>query len=240
MNRENGPRCDLHIHSCLSPCADLLMTPGNIIRQAVNQGLDYIAITDHNSAGNIEVAIELARKSGLKLIPAMEVETREEVHLLCYFSCLDALLAWEDVVCQHLPDLENDEELFGYQLLTDLSDDYIAKESRLLALATSLSLSETLEQVTNLGGIVIPAHVDRPVNSVLGQLGFVPSDGRIQAIEISRNAKLAGFLRTHPQLSHFGYVQGSDSHYLQEIGCCGGEKGFVVDAGLRRILSAVL
>lgn len=240
MNREDCPRCDLHIHSCLSACADLLMTPGSIIQQAVTRGLECIAITDHNSAGNIQVALQLAQANGIKLIPAMEVETREEVHLLCYFSCLDALLEWEAIVYENLPNLENDEELFGYQLLTDVNDEYIAKEDRLLAMATKLSLAKTMGIVTNLGGVVIPAHVDRPVNSILGQLGLIPPDTGIRVIEISRNTDPVGFLRVHPQLNQYRYIQGSDSHYLAEIGCCGNAKGFIIDEDLLRIISKII
>ena len=40
---------DLHIHSCLSPCADDSMTPHNICNMAKIKGLDLIAVTDHNS-----------------------------------------------------------------------------------------------------------------------------------------------------------------------------------------------
>jgi len=236
MNRNNSPKCDLHIHSCLSPCADLLMTPGNIIKEAVKRGLEYVAITDHNSAGNVKVALELARANGIKLIPAMEVETREEVHLLCYFSNLDALLAWEGIVFENLPNRKNDENLFGYQLLTDIYDEYVAKEDRLLAMATNLSLSDILEKVTSLGGVVVPAHVDRPVNSILGQFGFIPPDERIRVIEISRNFNPVSFSRLHPQLNEYSHIQGSDSHSLCEIGQCGMVGGFPVDKGLCSIL----
>ncbi|MCK9525881.1 MAG: PHP domain-containing protein [Limnochordia bacterium] len=232
MSPKEKPRCDLHIHSCLSPCADLLMTPGNIIQQAVKLGLDCIAITDHNSAGNIQVALQLAKAHGIKLIPAMEIETREEVHLLCYFPSLGALLEWEAMVYENLRNFKNDEALFGHQLLTDMNDEYMAKEDRLLAMATQLSLSETMEKVTKLGGVVVPAHVDRSVNSILGQLGFIPPDAGIRVIEISRNTDPVDFLRIHPHLNHFRYIQSSDSHYLTEIGRCGGAVGCMMDEEL--------
>ena len=237
MNWKEGFRCDLHIHSCLSPCADLLMTPGNIIKTAAELGLNCIAITDHNSAGNVQVAYELASQRGIKLVPAMEVETREEVHLLCYFPELDALLEWENIVSKHLPELLNNEEIFGYQLLTDLSDQYIAKEERLLAVATELSLAETVTGVTNLGGFAVPAHVDRPRNSILRQLGFIPDGTGIRIIEISRNTSPEEFLHDHPELSHYPLLQSSDSHQLPEIGRWGAEKGFVLNEKLFSIMS---
>src|SRR5690554_5869694 len=123
------------------------MTPGNIIKEAIRLGLDCIAITDHNTAGNVEVAMKLARENGLILIPGMELETREEVHLLCLFSNLEGLKQWEELVEKKLPSLTNDEDFFGYQLLTDDNDQYIAKEERLLATATRLSLAEAVEGV---------------------------------------------------------------------------------------------
>lgn len=227
MTVKKDYRCDLHIHSCLSPCADLLMTPGNIIREALRIGLDFIAITDHNSAGNVRAAMELARDSGLKLIPGMEVETREEVHLLCYFPVLESLLEWDEIMQMNLPDIRNDEEFFGYQLYTDENDEYIAKEERLLTVASRLSFSEVVEGVRGLGGMVVPAHVDRPINSVIRQLGFIPPDEEIDIIEISRNTGAGKFLEKHPYLQHYVYITGSDSHYLTDIGKCGREeRGF--------------
>ena len=92
------------------------------------------------------------------------------------------------------------EEFFGYQLYTDESDEYIAKEERLLNVASRLSFSEAVEGVRKLGGLVVPAHVDRPANSVIGQLGFIPPDEEIDLIEISRNRDVGKFLEKHPYL----------------------------------------
>lgn len=240
MSLKESCRVDLHIHSCLSPCAHLLNTPGNIIKRAVKLGLDCIAITDHNTAGNIPIALELAKGTGVNLIPAMEVETREEVHVLCYFPTLEALLAWDSIVKEHLPDLDNNEEFFGHQLLTDYTDQYIAKEGRLLAVATGLSLSDTVSAVTKLGGIAVPAHVDRPTNSILSQLGFIPRDIEIRILELSSNRAMDDYLRTHPELDSYLFLQGSDSHYLTDIGKCGGGDGFNLGGELGRLMSRFL
>lgn len=229
-------RCDLHIHSCLSPCADILMTPGNIVMAAVKKGLDCIAITDHNAAGNVQVAMELAKKHGLKVIPGMEVETKEEVHLLCLFSTLEGLLTWEKVVFDHLPELLNDEDTFGYQLIVDIHDEYAAKEERLLATATSLSCADVVAHVSQLGGIVIPSHVDRPVNSIIGQLGFIPPDLGIEVIEVSRHVKPENLFYRFPDLQFYLTITGSDSHFLNDIGNCGSENGFLVSGRLYQLL----
>lgn len=224
---EKTYRCDLHIHSCLSPCADLLMTPGNIIQQALKLGLDCIAITDHNTAGNVAVAMELGKQYGLTIIPGMEVETREEVHLLCFFPVLEKLLAWDRVVADNLPQKENAEEHIGYQLLTDLADQYAAKDHRLLATATYLSVDEVVTTVNRLGGMVVPSHVDRRVNSILSQLGFIPPDLGIRVIEITRHSNLEQFFGENPHAKGYSYITGSDSHYLTDLGRCGqGQVGF--------------
>ena len=210
-------KCDFHIHSCLSPCADILMTPGNIIKKAFEVGLDIIAITDHNTAGNVEAALRIAADTDLLIIPGMEVESVEEVHLLCFFDNIEQLNRWGRIVDKALPDMKNDEDSFGYQLLTDERDEYIAKEAKLLATATSLSVDEIVKTVNLLGGVVIPSHVDRPYNSIIGQLGFIPQELGISAIELSKNADPEKFLIKYSYLKDYFYIVSSDSHYLQDI-----------------------
>lgn len=218
------------IHSCLSPCADLLMTPGNIIKEALKLGLDCIAITDHNTAGNVEPALKIAQNNNLIVIPGMELESVEEVHLLCYFPGLAEIKEWELIVQSKHPALKNNETVFGYQLLTDENDEYIAKEERLLATATKLSVSQIAEGVSLLGGIVVPAHVDKTVNSIIGQLGFIPPELNPGIIEISRNTTPLNFFKVQPLLKDLAYLRSSDSHYLQDIGCCGEQyKGFYLE-----------
>ncbi len=214
---KDGYKCDFHIHSCLSPCADILMTPGNIIKHALEVGLDIIAITDHNTAGNVEVALKLAAETDLIIIPGMEVESEEEIHLLCFFDSIEQLKKWDKIVDEALPNLENDEGVFGYQLLTDESDEYVAKESKLLATATNLSVDEIVETVNSLDGIVIPSHIDRPYNSIIGQLGFIPPELKISAIELSKNADPQKFFAKYPSLMEYSYIISSDSHYLKDI-----------------------
>lgn len=210
-------KCDLHIHSCLSPCADILMTPGNIIKKAIEEGLDIIAITDHNSAVNVQVALKLAADTDLHIVPGMEVESQEEVHLLCLFDSLDKLKQWDQIVDKALPDMKNDEDHFGYQLLTDEKDEYVAKEEKLLASDTDLSVNEIIERVKLLGGIVIPSHVDRLYNSIIGQLGFIPPDSGIDILEISKNTSPDKFFARYSYLKDYPYIISSDSHCLQDI-----------------------
>lgn len=221
MNEKNKKykkyKIDLHIHTCLSPCADILMTPGNIIARALKVGLDIIAITDHNSAGNVETAVELSKNKSIKIIPGMEVESSEEVHMICLFEQLENLLIWEGIVKKALPVRENDEDFFGYQLITDKTDDYVAKEKQLLVTATDLSVKEIVEEVNGLGGIVIPSHVDRPYNSIIANLGFIPPDLDISTVEISKRNKPKEVLGKFPFLKAYSYIVSSDSHSLNDI-----------------------
>ena len=207
---------DLHIHTVLSPCADMLMTPGNIINRAIELGIDIIAITDHNSAENIEVMLQLAKERPIHVIPGMEVETREEVHLLCYFEEIQQILEWQGIVYDNLPDLDNDEEYFGYQIKTDLKDQYVKKVNRLLATATNLKVSEVVNQVRNIGGYVVPSHIDRSY-SLIKNLGFIPPELDIELLEVSKKGDISKLIEDIPYLNKYSLIKNSDSHYLDEL-----------------------
>lgn len=207
---------DLHIHSVLSPCADLLMTPANIIRQAEEIGLDIIAITDHNSAKNIESALEIAKNSNVIVIPGMEVETSEEIHLLSLFPDLEKINKWEKIVYNNLPKIENDEEYFGYQIITNSKDEYIAKEKRMLATATNLTINQVVKKVRKIGGVVIPSHIDRAY-SIIKNLGFIPEELDLKVLEISKNSNPEEVESEFPFLNNYILLKNSDSHYLNEI-----------------------
>ena len=98
---------DLHIHSCLSPCADDDMTPANICGMAHLKGLDAIAVTDHNTGRNLPYVKEAADYYGLILLPGMEITTKEEVHLLGYFRDVETAVAVGEIFSSHLPPMKN-------------------------------------------------------------------------------------------------------------------------------------
>ena len=151
---------DLHIHTCLSPCAEDDMTPNNIVNMALIKGLDIIAITDHNSARNLEAVIEAGKRQGLLVIPGMELCTAEEIHLVCLFPELKEAMSFEKLVYDNLYPIENREDIFGSQIIMDQEDNVIGKESRLLSGASRLDAETALKEVRNLNGIVFPAHID--------------------------------------------------------------------------------
>jgi len=197
------------------------MTPPAIVRAALRAGLDLIGVTDHNSAANAAAVLAAARGTPLKVLPGMEVQTKEEVHLVCLFARAGAALAWQEAVYRRLPPKDNEEAFFGAQLLLDARGRERRREKRLLLTSAALTVTEAVAEVLARGGLVIPAHVDRPAYSLIGMLGFLPPDLPVTALEVSRpeNARqVAGDLA--PQSRRLALVAASDAHTLADIGRC--------------------
>lgn len=176
---------DLHIHSCLSPCAEDDMTPANICGMAYIKGLQAIAVTDHNTARNLPYVREAADHYGLILLPGMEITTKEEVHLLGYFSSVETAVEVGEIVSSHLPPMKNKPRFFGNQLVMNTDDEVVAEEDRLLIGATDLSLSECTRLIRDYGGAAVPAHINRGSNGLLVNLGFMPSEPEFPVLEVS-------------------------------------------------------
>jgi len=208
---------DLHIHTCLSPCAELEMLPDLIVQRALQLGLQIIAVTDHNSAENAEAVLNAAQSSGITVLPGMEVQSREEVHLLALFDTLEQALAWQEQVYAHLPSLKVDESIFSEQLLLDADGDPKGYLERLLITACSLSVEQIVQQVQQLGGLCVPAHVDRPAYSIISNLGFIPPDLAVQGVEISANTGPLEARQRFPQLKQYSLVANGDAHRLKEM-----------------------
>ncbi len=208
---------DLHVHTVLSPCAEVEMIPPLIVARACELALGIIAVTDHNSAENAAAVIEAAQGLDLKVLPGMEVQSREEVHLLCVFDTLEQALDWQEYVYAHLPPLKNREEYFGAQFVVDSTGDYVRSNDRLLLASTSLSVEEVARGVEQRKGLCIPAHVDRPSFSLLANLGFVPQDVHWSAMEVSRQANVEQLQRQHPTLEGYAFVSSGDAHRLDEL-----------------------
>lgn len=200
---------DFHIHSALSPCADNDMTPNNIARMAALKGLDVIAVADHNSIANVAAVMYAGEKAGIQVMPGMEVQTVEEVHILCLFPNLSAAEKIGYAVYQGLPDIQNCADIFGEQLIFNENDDIIGKETKLLLNSTKLSVYHLYEEVKAVGGAFIPAHIDRSSYSFLSNLGFIPDDLHIMTVELSNSAI--------EQYNKFQILYNSDAHYLENI-----------------------
>jgi PHP family Zn ribbon phosphoesterase len=202
---------DLHVHTCLSPCADEEMSPRNIVRTAIEASVDIIAVTDHNSGKNARAVMEAAADLPLTVIAGMEVQSREEVHLLSLFKSIETLEEWDTFIYEHLPDVRKDPEVFGYQPIVDKEGYVLRFEEKLLINSLDLSLEEIVRGVANRDGICIPAHVDREAFSIIGQLGYIPPGLPIAAVEITGDQR---------DMVPEGYevVTASDAHFLRAIG----------------------
>lgn len=221
MNTEAGQLktyiADLHVHTVVSPCAAIEMIPPLIVQAALDRGINLIAITDHNSSANVAAVQQAAQGTDLTVLPGMELQTREEVHLLCLFDTLEQMASWQEVVDAHLPELENNIEYFGEQFVVDETGEFIRRETRLLLTSANISLEAAVTGVIKLGGIAIPAHVNRTAFSLLANLGFVPPGVPFAALEISRHLTLAQARDKFPQLKQFALLQNGDAHHLHEF-----------------------
>jgi len=209
---------DFHIHSCLSPCGDNDMTPNNIVNMAALSGLDTIAISDHNTIGNVKAAMEVGKSCGVKVIPGMEVETSEEVHILTLYPSLEAAEVVAKEVYKRLPDIKNKTEIFGEQIYMDCDDNIVGYEDKLLISPADISFDELYDLVKSVGGLFIPAHVDRHSYSVLTNLGFIPEEFDIKFIEVSTaTTDLESYLQARSDLKKYKVLRNSDAHYLENM-----------------------
>ena len=238
---------DLHIHSCLSPCANLEMSPSEIVTRAVAAGIDGIALTDHQSARNTPAIAECARRAGLKCLFGMEVQTAEEVHTVALFDTTEQALALTDWVYAAMPKRVNDPETFGDQPVVTWDDDIVEMEWRILAMGCRRTIPETAAKVHELDGLYIAAHIDRPNFSVISALGAIPepppTTNRQQpttkyfdAVELSRTADESLWL---PKAAGYAVTRSSDAHNLDDVVRVWTEaEGEFSIAGLKTIVAA--
>jgi PHP family Zn ribbon phosphoesterase len=236
-------RADLHVHTVLSPCAGIEMIPPLIVEEAIQRGICLIAITDHNATANIRAvqqaaqAASAAQGTDLFVLPGMELQTHEEVHVLCLFDTpeqAEALQVWVDA---RLPTISNNVEFFGEQFVVDETGDFIRREERLLSTSVEVSLREAWEQVSGLGGLFIPAHVNRPANGLLALLGLVPDDFPVEALEISRHLTPQEAVKKFPQIKGYPLIQDGDVHYLD--GFLGTTEWQVEKVGIEELRKAI-
>lgn len=209
---------DLHIHSILSPCADSSMVPEKIFCKAREMGLDLLGITDHNSAENVSAFINVAKDYNIKILPGMEVQTREDIHLLTYFTDLSTLMQWQEIVYKHLPFIKNNPSIYGDEYLLDSLGSICGNLEKLLLISITMNIQEVFQEVVKLKGICIPAHVDRPRYGMLGQLGYFPSKVLIEGAEVSPLYKNNDSLKDRMKDNNIGIICSSDAHFIEDIG----------------------
>ena len=225
---------DLHIHSALSPCGDNDMTPNNLINMSIIKGLDAVALTDHNACENVRAAAAVAGDK-IIFIPGMEVETSEEVHIVTLFPTADAAEEMQRILVDSSPFIPNRPEIFGNQYIMDENDEICGEIDRMLVTASGLDIYTVVAAAKDLGGIAYPAHIDRESYSVLSNLGFIPPDLDISAVEITEKSRAA---LEGEYSNRYNIITSSDAHYLWDIS----ERNHYIevsDTSVRGILNAI-
>lgn len=209
---------DFHIHTLLSPCAEIEMTPHHIVMRAAEFGIGAVAITDHNASANALAAVKAGERYGVKVFPGMEVECLEEAHIVVLFDTLKQLNAWQQLVDGKMNGLLNNAEKFGGQFVVDDDDNFIREEERLLLAPLKMTAAEVVREAERLGGMSIAAHIDRPSYSIVGQLGFIEPDFGFVAAEISaagwRASKQSKLQRV---AGYLPFVTDSDAHNIMDF-----------------------
>jgi len=209
--------CDLHIHTCLSPCGDLDMYPRALVTEAVRRHIDCIAICDHNASENVIPVMTAAEGKPLSVLPGMEIATREEIHVIALFDNTDSLADIQKTVYASLHGT-NEESLFGCQAIVDHHDAVVGINEHLLIGATTLSLADVVDTIHDRRGLAIAAHIDRECFSVISQIGFIPPNVHFDALEISRHMSTAQARLRFDGIDRFPLIRSSDAHYIGDIG----------------------
>ena len=208
---------DLHLHSCLSPCGDMDMTPNNITGMAALLGLQIIALTDHNTSLNCEATIAAGKRNGVVVVPGMELTTSEDIHAVCLFPSLEKALDWSAYVDAHRIKVRNRPDIYGRQVIMNELDEEIGEVEHLLLPATEISIMNAYRTVKDFGGICYPAHIDRDSLSILSVLGEIDESCGFVTAELADKGRLAQLRLLHPILDTINIVTSSDAHYLENM-----------------------
>ena len=208
---------DLHIHSCLSPCADDDMTPNNIAGMSVLNGLQIVALTDHNSSANCPAFLDACKRQGIVGIAGMELTTAEDVHLVCLFEELSDAMAFSDEVHGHIMPIKNRTEIFGNQIVMNSEDETVREEEILLISATDLWMADAIELVHKHRGHVRPAHIDREANGIVAILGDVPSEYNFNFVEFNDKGNVEAYYEKYASLKKTKTLVCSDAHHLWDV-----------------------
>jgi len=219
-------KADLHIHTCLSPCTDLEMSPQGITREARSRDIAILGICDHNSAENTPALVEAGRRENLSVLPGLEVTSQEEVHILALFDRLEDAFELQKAVYEYLPG-ENDEEAFGLQVVVNAQGEVLGFSPKLLIGATTFPLEEVVRRIHFLDGLAIASHIDRESFSLFGQLGLIPEGLDLDALEISPRITLDEARTKYD--TRLPLVAASDAHFLKDIGAA--TSAFVLEEG---------
>ncbi len=210
---------DFHIHSCLSPCGDDDMTPNNIAGMGVLNGLNIMALTDHNTSKNCPAFFKAAKKNGIIPIAGMELTTAEDIHVVCLFETLDEALVFDEFVGEHLMQIPNRTDIFGNQFIMNENDEVTGDYPYLLSNATDIMIDEVYETVARFHGVCYPAHVDRDANGIISVLGTFPEHSFMEFnfSEFHSGENIDAYNKNYPNLIPTEKIVSSDAHYLWDI-----------------------
>jgi len=201
------------------------MTPSAIVKTAYKNGLDIIAITDHNSAENVIGVKKAAEDTDLTVFAGMEVTSSEEVHILALFEDIEDVLELQDIVYKNLSSDEQNPYSptlgmggLGEQVVVNEKDEVLGFNKRLLIGATSLTAQSIVNIIHSLGGLSIASHIDREGFGIISKLGFIPEDLKLDALEISPNTGREKAEDLFRDYKTFPWISSSDAHYLEDIG----------------------
>lgn len=194
------------------------MLPDLIVAKAEMEGIDLIAVCDHNSAENAAACVEAARGTSVRVLPGMECESVEGVHVLALFESSEQAERMQRFIWERLPDMLNEPEIFGAQMVVTASGDFVRYNERLLATGAHASVDEIVAEIRDLGGLAVPAHVDKVHAGLLGVLGFMPEGMACDAVEVSPRYSAAAAREKFPSIGGRAIVRSSDAHRLAEIG----------------------
>ena len=202
-------RIDFHIHSCLSPCASLEMSPRTIVALSKAAEIDCIALTDHGCTENLPAFHQACTEVGMACLYGLEASSAEEVHVLCLFDDLNRAMDFGRMIYSHLPDQPNDPKLFGNQPVVTVDENVTRFVRKLLNTGTDISFFDLVPLALEAGALCIPSHIDREMCGAISHLGFLP-DLPYDAVEVVREID--------PEIARrWPVVRFSDSHHPDQI-----------------------
>ena len=209
---------DLHVHTPLSPCGEDSMLPAPLVGRFLDYGIDVIAITDHNAVDNVRVYCEEGEAQGLIVVPGMEMETREGIHLVCLFPSCEMLYAWDENLRPFKTEMKNDSQYFGHQWVLSRAGEHLREEGRMLLMSQDISVDDAIPMVHRFGGLCIAAHVDRESNGLTAILGVIPAYLPFDGIELTRHLPRDPTLLQEIQRQGYRYITACDAHDISQVG----------------------
>jgi len=208
---------DLHIHSCLSPCADNDMLPADIAGIGALNNLSVMALTDHNSCENCPPFFEACEFYGIIPIAGMELSTAEDIHVICLFRQLEKAMEFSNYIYERIMPVKNKPDIFGDQIVTDTDGNRVKTVDRLLISATDISAEEVPELVASFNGVCYPAHIDREANGIIAILGDIPPEPGFTCAELHDIERKKEYQDLYPITKDYTFISSSDAHNLASI-----------------------